>query len=761
MSSTLLGGGALGLTLCTSLAADFTPAAQQFQQEVARHFTERDDAPTGPVQLVECTPSGTNRVFAAGQWYEFRNGHWNLNGALRPQNDSRFVFADQQGQPLEATIPWREVRQILRAGATNWVVSPHLCLMVREGGDSVSLPWPERLVVRQMALSPRGVLHAASSDGLLAYNGATWQPVEVRDGGGRAWAVGDVLGVAFDSKGQLWFAIKAGVGCQTAAGWRFYEGKDGLPWNDFTGISAGADGEVWFTTHLGVIRFDGKEWYYRQGPRWLPHDDVAQAAVDAQGNAWFATTAGIGCLERRPMTLAGKAEFYEQEIERYIKRTPFGYVAEAPLRRPGDKTSADPQDSDNDGLWTAMYGAGESFAYGATKDLKAKERAKKAFEALRFLQKVTQDCAHAPPKGYIARTIRPVEWPDPNVGQLEDDRQAQQRDRLWKVYEPRWPKSADGKWFWKSDTSSDELDGHYFFYPLYYDFCADTETERERVREVVRDVTDHLLTHHFVLIDHDGKPTRWAIYGPQYLNRDPFWWLELGLKSLSILNYLAVAEHVTGDSKYAAAARELIDHDGYAHNAMHPKVQHGPGSGNQSDDEMAFMCYYGLLRCSQDEELKTLMRYSFYRYWLNEAPEMNPFFNFAYAALSLNASATSPWGKFSVKPWPGWHRDAMATLHGFSLDRLNWPLHNSHRLDVVFLPPVRSIDLESPGEQERRGNWVNHKVLPVENRHFNHWNTDPWELDYGGNGNELAAGTVFLLPYYIGLYHGFIQKPAG
>ena len=23
---------------------------------------------------------------------------------------------------------------------------------------------------------------------------------------------------------------------------------------------------------------------------------------------------------------------------------------------------------------------------------------------------------------------------------------------------------------------------------------------------------------------------------------------------------------------------------------------------------------------------------------------------------------------------------------------------------------------------------MNGKVLPVENRHFNHWNTDPWEL---------------------------------
>ncbi len=154
-----------------------------------------------------------------------------------------------------------------------------------------------------------------------------------------------------------------------------------------------------------------------------------------------------------------------------------------------------------------------------------------------------------------------------------------------------------------------------------------------------------------------------------------------------------------------------------------------------------------------------MMRYSFFRYWLNEAPEMNPFFNFAYAAHSLDATATSPWGAFPVKPMRGWHDDAMATLYGFPLDRLNWSFRNSHRLDIVLLPPVGSRDVEELHEGRRRGARVNGKVLPVENRHFNHWNTDPWELDYGGNGGELSAGTVFLLPYYMGLYHGFIQKP--
>ena len=101
----------------------------------------------------------------------------------------------------------------------------------------------------------------------------------------------------------------------------------------------------------------------------------------------------------------------------------------------------------------------------------------------------------------------------------------------------------------------------------------------------------------------------------------------------------------------------------------------------------------------------------------------------------------------------------MATLYGFSLDRLNWPHRNSHRLDLIYVPPVRSQDLEDLDRHRQRGHRVNGKVLPIENRHFNHWNTDPWQLDYSGNGQELAAGTVFLLPYYMGVYHGFIEKP--
>ncbi|MFZ9747924.1 MAG: hypothetical protein ACO3G4_14995, partial [Opitutaceae bacterium] len=88
----------------------------------------------------------------------------------------------------------------------------------------------------------------------------------------------------------------------------------------------------------------------------------------------------------------------------------------------------------------------------------------------------------------------------------------------------------------------------------------------------------------------------------------------------------------------------------------------------------------------------------------------------------------------------------------------NWPLRNAHRLDVVPLPAVQARDPHEPGNAGR-GHGSDGRVLPVENRHFNHWNTDPWQLDYAGRGDVLGAGTVFLLPYYLGLHHGYVAKP--
>ena len=57
-----------------------------------------------------------------------------------------------------------------------------------------------------------------------------------------------------------------------------------------------------------------------------------------------------------------------------------------------------------------------------------------------------------------------------------------------------------------------------------------------------------------------------------------------------------------------------------------------------------------------------------------------------------------------------------------------------------------------------RGTRRDGKVLPIDERFVEHWNHDPWQLDYNGEGKRMADGTSFLLPYYMGLYYGFIVE---
>ena len=629
-----------------------------------------------------------------------------------------------------------------------------------------------------------GEIYAITAKGAAKFSGGKWvavksapavPPAAARDGlyvpdakgvpqrvyprdGARSWAPVEVRGVVHDAKGRLWFASPQGVGCRENGQWKLYTPADGLPYDDFTAVAAGGDGAVWFGTRRGAIRFDGKTWEYRQGLRWLPDDEVRSIAVANNGDAWFATAKGVGLIARKPATLREKAKFFEDEIDKRHRRTEYGYVLGVNLKRAGDLSEWTQHDSDNDGLWTAMYGAGECFAYAATKDPLAKQRAKMAFEALRFLQVVTQGGQLAPPRGYVARAILPTSGRNPNQKEYtreHDERMRATRDHLWKVLVPRWPTSANGKWYWKADTSSDELDGHYFLYALYYDLVAESPEEKQRVRDVVTALTDHLIDHNFTLVDWDGTPTRWGIYNPESLNQGPFW-MERGLNSLSILSYLTVAEHVTGDAKYRKAADYLIKQHSYHTNVMVAKMHEGLGTGNHSDDEMAFMSYYNLLHYEKDSHLRQMYAISLARYWQDAKPEMNPVFNFIYAASCTGQIAVDAFDRLDLSPRGSWLEDSVDTLKRYPFDRLNWRHTNGYRKDIIPLP------MFSAEPRGRRGHLLgvrrNGKAIPIDENFVDHWNHNPYELASGGAGDYVADGASFLLPYYMGLYHGYVVE---
>ena len=176
MLTKFLFGAALGLAVPTGLAADVQPAPQQFRQEIAQHYTEKEGAPMGAVQLLDCPAGGPTRTFAAGQWYEFRDRSWHVNDTLKPRSDDSFTFADNKGQTVQVPLPWREVRQLLRAGTDSYVVGANSCFICPMGREPVSPRWPGPMTIRQLAVSSDGVLYAASSDGLWGDIYKQWLP---------------------------------------------------------------------------------------------------------------------------------------------------------------------------------------------------------------------------------------------------------------------------------------------------------------------------------------------------------------------------------------------------------------------------------------------------------------------------------------------------------------------------------------------------------------------------------------------------------
>ncbi|MGO8814870.1 MAG: hypothetical protein ACLQVG_09480 [Terriglobia bacterium] len=741
----------------------------EFLEETSRAYTTKGNLPANDVLSIAITASGEVYAATARGLARLSAGTWTTVGAegaaveqvATKGNIVWFISRGKLAQLHGASFSLPSVKVNQLTVSEEPLLATDAGLYILDGTNFVLESGLDRLLgsekaVRQVAVAADGRIAVAAMAGLfLKGAGGEWGAVYPRNAT-RSWAPHDVRGVAFDSQDRLWFSSAQGVGCEDRE-WRLYTGPDGLPYNDFTTLAAGENGAVWFGTRMGAIRFDGKDWEYREGRRWLPDDDVRSLAVNDHGNAWFATSAGVGVIERRPMTFAGKAKFFEEEIDKRHRRTLYGYVNNVTLKHSGDTSEWEQQASDNDGLWTAMYGAGECFAYAATRDPRAKQRAKAAFDALRFLRVVTQGGAHTAPPGFVARSILPTSGPDPNRDDspARDEHTRATSDHLWKVITPRWPVSADGKWYWKSDTSSDELDGHFFFYALYYDLVADTEEERHRVREHVAAIAGHLIDHNFQFGDHDGKPTRWGIFNPENLNHNFDWREERGTNSLSILAYLQVAAHITGEPRFAAGARGLIERHAYAANVLIPKSDTGPGSGNQSDDEMIFMNYYNLIRYETDPVLKEAYALALYRQWQWEQQEMNPFFDFIYAASCSGQTAHDAFGAQDLSPRNNsWLEESVDTLERFPLDRLDWRLINSHRLDILRLPDYIDLDRDVAAAGYR----VNGKVLPIDERWVERWNHDPWELDEGGNGTTLADGAAFLLPYYMGLYLQYVRE---
>lgn len=495
---------------------------------------------------------------------------------------------------------------------------------------------------------------------------------------------------------------------------------DGKPWlgkerGPVEGLMVFAQeksGAVWLGSDQGAARFDRKadhrwdRWQYFFGRRWLQDNSVQNIIVDESGpsrKVWVRTKTGVSLIEWRPMTLEQKARLFDERIEaRHVRH---GMVADSYFRVPGDPSSNVTTDNDNDGLWTAMYLGAQAYRYAVTKDPDARRKAERSMRVLIRLEEITGN------PGFPARSFVSVDEPRPQGGE--------------------WHPTPDGKWLWKGDTSSDELVGHYYGYALYYDLVAN-EAEKRDIRRVVARITDHLLRHNYDLTDLDGKPTRWGEYSERFFKTEEGKY-EAPLRAIQLLAFLKTARHITGDAKYDAAYHDRI-RKGYAAHMRLYRRWVGGGEINFSDDELAYLSYDPLFRYEKDSMLRRIylngLRFTFKQV----RSDMNPLWNYITVASG---------GK---RMWSSIREDARRTLERIPTEMIGWGVTNSHRIDVKFRP-----------DQDRFSKSQLVEVLAPDERRVQKWNSNPYIPDYGGSGRHEDDGAYFLLPYWMGRYHGWVE----
>jgi hypothetical protein len=250
---------------------------------------------------------------------------------------------------------------------------------------------------------------------------------------------------------------------------------------------------------------------------------------------------------------------------------------------------------------------------------------------------------------------------------------------------------------------------------------------KKRAAETTARIMNHILDHGYYLVDITGNPTTWGRWSPKYFRDAP---ADSPLNSMELLSFLKSATHITGNSRYEREYQKLAFKMGYAQLAT--RYRELREEINYSDEELAMLSFYCLFRYEKDQDmLERYYRPALNEWWENERREENPLWTFIYAAAQ-----------------PGMPVDfesAARTLYRMPMDTIDWSVRNSQRKDVVM-----------DSASDRFEHVQARTLLPPDERPVMKWNANPFEIDSDSGGRGEDDGSAFLLPYWMGRYHGFL-----
>lgn len=491
--------------------------------------------------------------------------------------------------------------------------------------------------------------------------------------------------------------------------------KRKLPATEITTV-ADVDGNIWFGTTQGAfkLRADGKYDYYAS-ERWLPSERVVDIAKGPENSVLILTDKGLAQIVTQMMTLREKAMFFEKQVrERHIRH---GFNSTVGGMIHGDITTGRLMDSDNDGLWTSMYLAAETFRYAVTKEEDALQNVRESLEAMEREYTVNGLNTGFPSRSFERRGYKDNDKP--------------------------WRRAPDQEWDWKSTTSSDEAIGHIFAFGVIAELVQVPDINKKAVM-LIDTLMSHILKNNYYLIDWNGQPTQWGRWNPEYVNARPVMVGDRKICSSNITAMLQTAYRFTKKEKYKDAILYLMKEHGYLTNLMRPMKQIGMAPAdadelsrdlsdqwNHSDDEMYYCGYWGLYRYALNDTLKAKYQEAIIDHWEIERPEKDGLWNI------MTAIAEKPHIDLDEAVW---------FLQEYPMDLIHWDVKNSARKDLEFIADnFRKQTIKEV---------LSPKELPVSRHNSNRFNLD----ELGQGGSENSAGDIWLLPYWIGRYLGVITE---